>query len=130
MLREGSRVDTGGFNQFAPAQGFEGELDRAFRETGFLRDRAQARANGTPSSALRGVVKPQINEKCGRLAIVADQVAHQDVKNVIVDRNGMAKARHGVNYSYTDYWTAISAIQVGSALDAVRREGLACGCHD
>lgn len=102
MLRERGRMRAGGFNQLAPAQSFEGELDGAFRKTGFFCDRAQARADGTPSPSLRGVVKPEINKKCRGLAIMADQITHQDVENVIVNRNGMAESRHGRNYYYTD----------------------------
>lgn len=33
---------------------------------------------------------------------MADQITHQDVENVIVNRNGMAESRHGRNYYYTD----------------------------
>ena len=98
MLRERGGVRAGGFNQFAAAQRFERELDRAFRKTGFLRDRAQACADGTPSPSLGRVVQPEINEKGRGLAIMADQVAHQDVENVIVNWNGLAKARHGGDY--------------------------------
>jgi hypothetical protein len=102
MLRPRGRVRTARFNQLTPPQSFESELDGTFRKTGFFRDCAQAGADRTPSLALCGVVETQIHEKRRRLAIVADQVAHQDVENVIVDRNGVAKARHGRNYGYTD----------------------------
>jgi len=35
----------------------------------------------------------QINEIRGRLSVVPDDIAHQDVDDVIVDRNGLAKKR-------------------------------------
>ena len=40
-------------------------------------------------------VKVQGNQKRGRLLIVPDQIAHQDIQNVVVDGNGLFEARHG-----------------------------------
>jgi len=41
--------------------------------------------------------------------IVADKVGHENIENVVVERDGAAEARHQVedNY-YTDQWTAVS----------------------
>jgi hypothetical protein len=36
----------------------------------------------------------QINQIRGRLLIVTDQIAHQNVENVVVDGNGLFEARH------------------------------------
>ncbi len=36
----------------------------------------------------------QIDKIRSRLLIVTNQIAHQDVENVIVDRNGLFEARH------------------------------------
>jgi len=37
----------------------------------------------------------EIDEVSGWLAVVSDNVAHQDVEDVVVDRDGFAKTRHG-----------------------------------
>ena len=97
----------GRLNQLPPAQVFERELDRALRESGFLRDRPQAGRDWPPTAPLCGVVEPEIDEKSGRLAIMANQVAHQNIEDVIVDRHSPAETRHGEVYRYTDKWTAI-----------------------
>ncbi len=39
-------------------------------------------------------VKIQIDEISRRLAIVADEVAHQDIEHVIIDWNGFAETGH------------------------------------
>ena len=40
-------------------------------------------------------VKARINQIGGRLLIVTNRIAHQDVGNVVVDGNGLFEARHG-----------------------------------
>ncbi len=44
--------------------------------------------------SLGRAVDVQKNQECRRLLVVADEVRHQDIKDVIVDRNGLVKARH------------------------------------
>ena len=39
----------------------------------------------------------KINQICGRLLIVADEVAHEDIENVIVHGHDFFKARHSVD---------------------------------
>ena len=36
----------------------------------------------------------QVNKICGRLLIVTDEVAHQNVEDVIVDWNNFPESRH------------------------------------
>ena len=81
-------------DQFAPAQEIERGLNRALRQAGFFRERTQTSRNRFPFRARRLSVKMKINEIRRRLAIVPDDVAHQDIEDVIVDRNGSAKTRH------------------------------------
>ena len=38
--------------------------------------------------------KIKVNEEGGRLLIMADDIAHEYVENVIIDRNGLVEARH------------------------------------
>ena len=49
----------------------------------------------------RFAVEMKINQKCGRLAVVTNQVAHQDIEDVVVDRDRFAETRHGEVYGYT-----------------------------
>ena len=59
--------------------------------------------------------------------IVADQVAHQNVENVIVDRNRFLKSRHDVDLSsYIDKRTALSVAIKPSHLDANLTVDLIC----
>jgi len=39
-------------------------------------------------------VQKQINEKSGRALVVADNIAHENIQNVIVDRNDAAETGH------------------------------------
>jgi hypothetical protein len=68
-------------------------VDGAFGETGFVRDRAHTGADGPPSTSRCLAVQVQINEVGGRFLVVSDQVAHQHIQNVIVDRDALFKAR-------------------------------------
>ena len=69
-------------------------------------------------------VKIEVNQIRGRLPIVTDDVAHQDIENVVVDGDGFAKSRHGAGVArrlqlrYTDKRTALSAQNGRSHLDA------------
>ena len=81
-------------NKLAAAKNVERGLDGALRETRLLRKRAQTGRDRFPFRARRLPVEMEINKICRRLTIVADDVPHQNVENVIVDRNGFAKPRH------------------------------------
>ena len=94
MTRQGCRVIALGFDQFATPQQFERSLHGALRQTGFFRERTQTRRHRFPFRAGRAAVEVKINKVGGRLAIVADDVAHQNVEDVVVDGNGLAEARH------------------------------------
>ncbi len=96
MLWDGGRVFARGIDQLTPAQGFEGDLHRAFRKAGCLGDQAQAGGDRFPSLPLRGAVKMEVNQKGRRLSIVPDQVTHQDIEDVIVDWDGLAGTRHSL----------------------------------
>ena len=70
-------------------------MDGALREPGFFRKRAQTRRNWFPFRARGAAVEVKINKIRGWLAIVADDVAHENIHDVIVNWNGFAKTRHG-----------------------------------
>ena len=68
-------------------------VDGAFRESSCIGDRAHTGADVTPFVSCGLAVKVQVNHKRGRLLIVADQIAHQNVENVVVDRDGLFETR-------------------------------------
>ena len=83
-----------GFDQLATSQKLEGGLDGALRQTRFFRERAEAGRDWFPSRAGGLAVKPNENEIRGRLTIMSHNVAHQNVEDVIVDRNRRAESGH------------------------------------
>ena len=94
MRRKGGGMFAHGYNQLATTQSLQRSLDRALRETGHFGDRAQTRRNRFPFVSCRLTVKTKINQISGRLAIVANEVAHKNIDDVIVDGDFFPKARH------------------------------------
>jgi len=94
VLRHRGQVIFSGPDQPADAQLFNCNLSRAFRKTCALRDHAKTGSNRSPFLPLSLAVEIEIYQKGGGLTIVTDQIAHQDIQNIIVDRNGFTKARH------------------------------------
>ena len=94
MGRHGGPVRTRSFYQLAILQSGDGALHRTFGQAGFIRQYAEARFDRSPMLAGGASQKIKINEEGGRLLIVPDDIAHEHVENVIIDRNGSVKARH------------------------------------
>jgi hypothetical protein len=97
MLRHGGGMIAKRANEFAAAQKVERGLDGTFREPGFVGQGTQTGGNWFPFCARRLTVKVKVNEIRRRLAIVTHDVAHQDVEDVIVDWDSLAKSRHAKN---------------------------------
>ena len=83
------------FDQLATAQAIKRGLDGALREAGRSRQRAQTRGHWFPTEARGLSVEIQINEIRGWLLIMAHDVAHEDVEDIVIDRDGFAEAGHG-----------------------------------
>jgi len=94
VLRHRGRVIFRGLDQLTRAQLFGCNLSRAFRKTCGRRDHAKAGRNRSPFLPLSLAVEIEIYQKSGGLVIVADQIRHQHIQNIIVDGNGFAKSRH------------------------------------
>ena len=94
MTGDGRVMIAGADNQFAAAQILQRGLDGALGKAGRFRERAQTRGHRSPFGARGLAVEMQINKIRGRLSIVPDDTAHQDVYDVIVDWNGLAKTGH------------------------------------
>ena len=82
------------FDQLPSAQKLEGGLDGALRKARRFREHAQARRDGFPSLPRGQAEEVEINEIRRRFLIVPDDVAHQDIDDVIIDRDRLAKSRH------------------------------------
>src|SRR3954454_22245762 len=95
MERSRGGVLTLGFDQLAATQQFERGLNGTFRQTRVFRQRAEAGLDGFPFHAHRLGEKMEVDEIRRGLAIVAYNVAHQNVEDIIVDRNGLAEPGHG-----------------------------------
>ena len=94
MRRNRSRVFALGIDQLAAAQEIESGLDGALRKSGGFGEGAQTGGDRFPFLARGQAEKIEVNKIGGRLAIVADDVAHQGIEHVIIDWNGFAKAGH------------------------------------
>ena len=69
-------------------------LDSALGQSGLIGQHAQTRFDRLPTLTSGAAVKEQIDEKRRRLLIVTDDVAHQNIENVVVNRRGFAKTGH------------------------------------
>lgn len=84
-------------DQLANLQLDERALHRALGQSGFIGKHAQTCLDRLPALARGAAVKKQIDEKCSRLLIVADDVAHENIENVIINWNDLFRARHAVS---------------------------------
>ena len=71
----------------------ERRVDGAFGESCCVRDGAHTGANVAPFISCGLAVKVEVNDKSGGLLIVPDQITHQHIQHVIVDRDGAFEAR-------------------------------------
>ena len=83
--------------QAAPPQMPDGRLDRRFREAGADGDRLQARRTRSRRDRARGGSQIQVDEEGRRLPVVPDQVGHEDVDDIDVERQRSNRC-HGREY--------------------------------
>jgi len=81
-------------HQLAKLQRRQGALHCAFGKSGFIGQHAQAGIDRSPALASGAAGKIEIDEECRRLLIVSDDIAHQHIQNIIIDRHGLTEARH------------------------------------
>jgi hypothetical protein len=94
MLRHGGGVVARRPDQLPAPQELERRLHGAFGEACFFGQHAQTGGDRFPSLPRRPAVKVKVNEIRRRLPIVPNDVAHQDVEDVVIDRDRFAKSRH------------------------------------
>ena len=94
MRRDGGSMVARCLHQLAELQRRDRCLDRAFGKPGFIGEHAQAGFNRLPALTGGAAGKKKVNEKCRWLLIVTDDITHQDIEDVVVYRNSLAKTRH------------------------------------
>ena len=83
-----------GLYQLAKLQRGKGALHRAFGKPGFTGQHAQASFDRSPALASGAPGKIKVDEECRRLLIVSDDIAHEHIQDVIIDRHSLVEARH------------------------------------
>ncbi len=81
-------------HQLTETQRGKGALHRAFGKSGFIGQHAQAGFDRSPALASGAPGKIKVDEECRRLLIVSDDIAHEHIQNVIIDRHSLVEARH------------------------------------
>jgi len=81
-------------HQLAEMQGSERALHGTFGQADFFGQHAQTGIDRSPALASGSSRKIKIDQECRRLLIVSDDIAHQDIEDVIIDRHGLMEARH------------------------------------
>jgi hypothetical protein len=94
MRGDGGVMRTRGFQQLAMLQLYDRTLYCAFGKAGFIGQHAQTGFDRLPVLAGGAAGKIKVNEEGRRLLIMPDDIAHEYVENVIIDRNGSVEARH------------------------------------
>jgi hypothetical protein len=94
VLRSRRGMVGGGRDELTATEKLERRLDRALRQAGVIGKRTQAGLDWLPLAARGLAVEKKVNQIRRRLAIVPDDIAQQDIENVIVDRDRFAETRH------------------------------------
>ena len=82
------------FHQVAKVQRCQRALHCALGKPSLIGQHAEASIDRSPALASSAAGKIKINEECRRLLIVSDNIAHEHIQNVIIDRHGLTEARH------------------------------------
>ena len=97
MTRRRRRMIARGHDKFAAPQPDERILDGAFGKSGCVSERARTQRKRFPFITRSHTVEIKIDKIRGRLLIVPNQIAHQNVENIIVDWNDCLETRHDVD---------------------------------
>jgi hypothetical protein len=73
-------------------------LDSALGKSDLISQYAQTRLDWSPALANGASIKKQIDEKGRRLLIVADNIAHKNIQDVIIDWHSPFEARHSPSF--------------------------------
>lgn len=89
-----SQAAAPGADQLAIAQTLQCSLNRALGQAGRIGNLPETGGNRFPVLLLGNAVKPEKDEKRGWMMVVCDQVAHQNIDDVIINRNGSTESGH------------------------------------
>jgi len=81
-------------HQLAEMQRGKSALHGTFGQADFFGQHAQTGIDRSPVLASGASGKIKIDQECRRLLIVSDDIAHQHIQNVVIDRDGLMEARH------------------------------------
>jgi len=81
-------------HQLAEMQRGKSALHGTFGQADFIGQHAQTGIDRSPALASGASRKIKIDQECRRLLIMSDDIAHQHIQNVIIDRHGLMEARH------------------------------------
>jgi hypothetical protein len=94
MYRDRGAMGARGFYQLPILQLRNRTLHCALGKAGFIGQHAQTGFDRLPVLAGGAAGKMKVNEEGRRLLIMPDDIAHEYVENVIIDRDGSVEARH------------------------------------
>jgi len=80
-------------DQLAKMQGRKGALHCAFGKSGLIGQDAQAGFDRSPALTGGAPGKIKIDQECRRFLIVSDDIAHEHIQDVIIDRHSLMEAR-------------------------------------
>ena len=81
-------------HQLAEMQRGKSALHGTFGQADFFGQHAQTGIDRSPVLASGASGKIKIDQECRRLLIVSDDIAHEYVQDVIIDRHSLVEARH------------------------------------
>ena len=81
-------------HQLAEMQRGKSALHGTFGQADFIGQHAQTGIDRSPVLASGASGKIKIDQECRRLLIVSDDIAHEYVQDVIIDRHSLVEARH------------------------------------
>ena len=120
MGRNRRGMNARGLHEFTPTQGLQRGMHRAFGKSRRFREQAQTRRHRRPIASCCSAIHVQINQVRRWLAVMADEIAHQDIEHVVIYGDRLTEAWHNRRKfsRYTDKRTVLSCGRSCSLLDA------------
>ena len=81
-------------HQLAEMQRGKSALHGTFGQADFFGQHAQTGIDRSPVLASGASGKIKIDQECRRFLIVSDDIAHEHIQDVIIDRHSLVEARH------------------------------------
>ena len=142
MARGGSGMFGSGRDELSAPQMYQPGVNGALGEPGCIGNCADTGADMAPVISQSLTVKVEVNQERSWLLIVPEQVAHQHIEHIIVDRQGAFETRHNetmkregkrkkrIPGGCIDKRTAVFNVPTRSSLDGTRALKLRSTHHD